>query len=110
MAAKAKKTDKASFDPKAEQRSPVLVTTELRGVFQGDLESYNSESRTAIISQSRCCVQWRGIKGFVALAATGPTDDCRITPAAPSMTIEKVTSISECTPAAVEAWQSEPWS
>lgn len=95
---------------KVTQKNPVLITTQHRGVFQGDLQSFNPETKQAIISSSRCCVVWRGIKGFVALAATGPSNQCRITPAAPEMTLEGVTSITKCTPEAVAAWEKEPWS
>lgn len=91
------------------QKNPVLVTTSFRGVFQGDLLSYNPETKQAVIAQARCCVAWRGVKGFLALTATGPTSSCRITPASPELTIESVTSIAKCTPAAVAAWEKEPW-
>lgn len=99
----------APFDPKAPQAKPMLVTTEHRGVFQGDLESYDPVARTAVLKQARCCILWRGIKGFVALAFTGPGRSCRISPAGPRMTLEKVTSLTECTPEAVAEWQKEYW-
>lgn len=96
------------------QKNPVLVTTEHRGVFQGDLVSYEPANgqtpARAIIKEARCCVAWRGIKGFVALASTGPERNCKITPAALEMTLEKVTSVTKCTPEAVSAWRAEPWS
>jgi hypothetical protein len=98
-----------AFDPNGPQTKPVLVTTEHRGVFQGDLESYDATTRTAIIRQARCVIRWAGIRGFVALAATGPTSSCRISAAGPRMTLEKVTSVTECTPEAVAAFQKEPW-
>ena len=111
MAPKEKKakSPSAPFDPNAAQERPVLVTTEHRGVFQGDLVSYDASTRTATIKQARNCISWRGIKGFIALAASGPNSNCRIGSAAPSLIIEKVTSIAECTQEAVAAWQHEPW-
>lgn len=91
------------------QKNPVLVTTEHRGLFQGDLKEYDLETRRAVITQARCAIAWRNIKGFPQLAATGPTKDCRISPAAPEMTLEKVTAIVKCTAEAVAAWELEPW-
>lgn len=100
---------KAKFDPKAAQKNPVIVTTKHRGVFQGDLVSYDKATGHAVLKQSRCCVAWRSIRGFITLAFTGPNKHCRISPAAPSMEIPDVTSVIECTPEAAEAWQAEPW-
>lgn len=94
---------------KKTQRKPVLITTEHRGVFQGDLQSYDDASKVAVIEQARCCVMWRNVKGFIDLAVNGPGEACRVTPAAPEMKIEKVTSIVKCTPESVQAWEVEPW-
>lgn len=87
----------------------VLVTTSHRGVFHGELESYDADKKTAIIKNVRCCIRWRGMKGFIDLAVSGPGDRCRVTPAVPKMTIEFVTSITECTEKSQANWDSEPW-
>ena len=56
------------------------------------------------------CIYWSAdIKGVVGLAATGPNKSCKVGPAAPAMTLRDVTAVMECSPKAVEAWESEPW-
>lgn len=101
---------KATEKKTVKQKKPVMITTEFKGVFQGDLISYDEASKVAVIKQSRCCVYWSsGVRGFVGLAVNGPDKNCKITPAAPKMTLEKVTSIVEVTPEAVTAWEKEPW-
>lgn len=84
----------------------VLVTTKHRGVFFG----YASDTSGDAIKlrAARCCIQWRGIKGFLALASEGPTKECRIGPAA-DLDVRDVTSVAEVTPAAASAWEQAPW-
>lgn len=94
---------------KKKTKTPVLVTTEHRGVFFGFLQSYDKEAKTAIITSAQCCIIWRGVKGFIDLAVNGPGPRCRVTPAAPEMTIEKVTSVVKCTKESVKAWEACPW-
>lgn len=90
---------------------PVLVTTEYRGVFFGDLLEYNGGARTAKLRDARNCIAWsQDVRGVFGLAAIGPTKGCRIGPKVPSILLEKVTSVVEMTAAAVEAWETEPWS
>jgi hypothetical protein len=84
----------------------VLVTTEHRGVFFG----YTNDTTGDVINlrAARCCIQWRGLKGFLALASEGPGTQCRVGPAA-DLELRKITSVAACTPAAVEAWEKAPW-
>lgn len=86
---------------------PVLVTTEHRGVFFG----YASDTSGDVITlrRARCCIQWRGIKGFLALATEGPGKECRVGPAADSLELRDITSVAACTPTAVTAWEAAPW-
>lgn len=59
----------------------VLVTTSHRGVFFG----YASETDGATIKMrgARNCVYWSSdVKGFLGLAATGPSKSCKVGPAA----------------------------
>lgn len=89
----------------------VLVCTENRGVFAGEMSAYDSAMRSITLKNARMCVYWaRSIRGVVGLAKTGPDSSCRITPAAPSMLLEKVTAVMDCTKEAVVAWEKEPWS
>ena len=88
----------------------VLVTTELRGVFCGVLKDVVRADHTAALTNARNCTYWSAdVRGFLGLAAKGPTSSCRIGPAAPSVFLEGVTSISLCTDNAVAAWEAEPW-
>lgn len=86
----------------------VLVTTEHRGVFAG----YATETSGDAIKlrQARNCVYWSAdVRGFLGLAATGPTKDCRIGPPA-DVELRKVTAVAEVTPEAQDRWESSPWS
>jgi hypothetical protein len=86
---------------------PVLVTTSHRGVFFG----YTTKTDGAIIKlrAARNCIYWSAeTKGFLGLAATGPVKGCRIGPAA-DLELRDITSVAACTPEAVKAWESAPW-
>lgn len=92
--------------------SPVLVTTTNRGVFFGYLDTPADDmSPTSIkLMNARNAVFWDvETRGFLSLASTGPSDKCRVTPAAPSMTLYGVSSVTACTPEAVAAWELGPW-
>lgn len=87
---------------------PVLVTTAHRGVFFGYAE--DTSGQRFIMRRCRCCVYWsRDVKGFLGLAATGPTAGCRVGPPA-DLDVRDVTSVAEVTPSAVKAWEKAPWS
>ena len=87
----------------------VMVTTEFRGIFFG----YMSEppvDGSVTIKRARNCIYWAAdVKGFLGLAANGPSMSCKIGPAVPSLTLTKVTSISEVTKEAVEKWENHVW-
>jgi len=82
----------------------VLVTTEFRGVFAGYLEEENGATLT--LTQARNAILWGTKRGFLELADTGPTSASRIGAPAPRLKLHKVTSVTDCTPAAIEAWES----
>jgi hypothetical protein len=84
----------------------VLVTTAHRGVFFG--YATKTDGDTIALKSARLCVRWAGTKGFMGLAANGPTAACRIGPAA-DIELRNITSVSEVTPDAVKAWESAPW-
>ncbi len=87
----------------------VMVTTEFRGVFFG----YMSEPPTngsITIKRARNCISWSNdVRGFLGLASTGPTKNCKIGPAVPSLTLNKVTAVVEVTSMAAEKWEGAPW-
>lgn len=86
---------------------PVLVTTDRRGVFFG--YTSNPTAEPIVLSQCRNVVRWVGTRGFLGLAANGPTKQSRIGPAAPKVTLKGITSVAECSRAAVEAFEAAPW-
>lgn len=86
----------------------VIVTTEHRGVFFG--YATDTDGEQIVLKRARLCLYWSSdCKGFMGLAATGPTSGCRIGPAA-DITLRKITSVLEATPEAVKRWEGAPWS
>lgn len=87
---------------------PVVVTTEHRGVFFG--YAHDVDGETIDLKRARLCVYWSAdVRGFMGLAGAGPTPGCKIGPAVPSITLRAITSVIECTPEAVAAWERAPW-
>ncbi|HJZ04947.1 MAG TPA: hypothetical protein VJ327_03710 [Patescibacteria group bacterium] len=89
-----------------ENQRAVLVTTTHRGVFFGYAEKTDGE--TIKLSRARNCIYWHGIKGFLALAASGPTKECRVGPPA-DIELRGISCVAECTPEAVAAWEKGYW-
>ncbi len=86
----------------------VVVTTQHRGVFFG----YATDTAGAIIAlrAARNCLCWSSdVKGFMGLAATGPSKSCRVGPAV-DIELRDITSVIACTPEAEQAWEQAPWS
>ena len=85
----------------------VLVTTEFRGVFFG--YATKTDGDTIKLKRARNCVSWSSdIKGFLGLAKSGPSRNCRIGPPA-DIELRKITCVAEVTPEAVKAWELQPW-
>ena len=85
----------------------VVVTTAHRGVFFGYADDTDGE--TIKLRGSRLCVYWSAdVRGFMGLAANGPTKSCKIGPAA-DITLRNITSVLEVTEAAEKAWNDAPW-
>lgn len=92
---------------KAKERA-VLVTTAHRGVFFG--YATDTDGETIKLRGCRNCVYWSAdVKGFLGLAATGPTALCRIGPPA-DVTLRNITAVAEVSDAAAAAWEAQPWS
>lgn len=101
---KAKKND-------TDARKAVVVTTEHRGVFFGYIDPERVRDEQLELVNARLCVHWSmALRGFMGLAAQGPDKDCKIGPRVESITLRAITSVIECTPAAVERWEMGPWS
>jgi uncharacterized protein DUF6948 len=86
----------------------VIVTTAHRGVFFGYADKTDGE--TIDLKRARLCVYWSNdIRGFMGLAAVGPSGSCRIGPAA-DITLRAITSVVAVSPEAVKKWEAAPWS
>lgn len=89
---------------------PVVVTTEHRGVFFGYLNGDDSNGKVVSITEAQMCVYWSAdVQGVIGLAVTGPSKSCKVTPAAPKITLQGVTSVMDATDDAAKAWKVRPW-
>lgn len=92
---------------KAPQERAVVVTTEHRGVFFG--YATNTDGDAIELKRARLCLYWSNdVKGFMGLAATGPSSSCRIGPQA-DITVRKITGVLEVTAEAAAKWEKAPW-
>lgn len=88
---------------------PVLITTAHRGVFFGYASPDNLCADTIRLEKARVAIYWSiEVHGFMGLAVSGPTQNCRIGPAA-DIIVHDVTSVVSVTPEAVLAWEAQPW-
>ena len=86
---------------------PVVVTTAHRGVFFG--YAVDTDGETIQLKRARLCLYWSSdVRGFMGLAATGPTSGCRVGPAA-DVTLRAITAVLEVSPEAAAKWESAPW-
>ena len=88
----------------------VLVTTQHRGVFFGNLIGKASKEKVQL-ANCRNVLYWdAATMGFLGLASTGPTKGCRIGPAANgSSTLFDVTGVFTCTSEAIAAFEASKW-
>ena len=85
--------------------TPVIVTTEYRGVFFGYATDTSGETIT--LTDARNCIYWSAATGgFMGLAATGPAAGSKIGARVSSIELRKVTAVLKMTPTAVEAWEA----
>ena len=83
---------------------PVLVTTAHRGVFFG--YASNTKGDTIELKDGQLCVYWSAdMKGFMGLAAHGPSASCKIGPPA-DIELRNITAVLEVKPAAELAWKA----
>lgn len=86
----------------------VIVTTEYKGVFFGYAQDTSGD--VIALRQARMCLYWSAdVHGVMGLAGKGPSKSCRVGPPA-DIELRKITAVIACTPDAVRAWESSPWS
>ena len=92
---------------RAAKERAVMVTTAHRGVFFG--YATTTDGDTIALKRARLCVYWTAdLRGFMGLAAAGPSSGCRIGPPA-DIELRAVTAVVAVTPEAVERWEAAPW-
>lgn len=94
---------------KANGERAVVVTTKSKGVFFGYTDQ-PLNSKEFVLKRARMCVYWsRDVRGVMGLGEKGPTDSCKITPAAPEWAVNEVTGCMTVSDAARDAWERAPW-
>lgn len=95
---------------KATTERAVLVTTAARGVFFGYLIGPVAKDRVTLRA-CRNIISWdMATKGFLGLAGNGPTDGCRVGPAAGDESdLFDITGVFGCTEQAVARFEAAPW-
>jgi hypothetical protein len=99
-------------DTAVTDQQAVVVTTAHRGVFFGHLADRGDRYvKTLTLTDAQMCVHWSAdVQGVLGLAATGPTQGCKVTRPVPRITLQDVTAVLDATPEAVKLWQDRPWS
>lgn len=96
---------------KAKSARTVLVTTEFRGVFFGELEDDTQAPAKIVLRRARMIVYWSAsVRGVLGLAADGPDKACKITSPVSRAEIWRVTGVFEVSPSAAEKFEAAPWS
>jgi len=91
----------------------VVITTDKdrRGVFFGELESYDADKQYAVLKDAQLAVYWSAAtKGVLGLAAHGPQKGSRISPIIPRIELNGVTAKMDASDEAVKQWRKQLWS
>ncbi len=91
----------------------IIVTTEHRGVFFGYVDDDPAATAGPVIKlrRARMCISWSSdMHGVLGLASMGPSRQCRIGPAVPTLELHKITAVMGLAPEAVTRWEAAPWS
>ncbi len=100
---------KVEVDLSAEPEQALVVTTDKRGVFFG-YGKMEQGATSIVLSRCRVVVYWSNdMKGLTGLIAKGPSKNCRIGPAAGSVMLNGVVSVSQVSPEAAKRFEEEPW-
>lgn len=105
------KTTRAASRAKA-KTAPlfVVVRTEHRGIFCGELTFRSADDSRVTLKDARQVVYFEAkTKGSLGIAGRGVSKDSRVSPKCPSISLRGVIEIMEATDAARAAWESEPW-
>ena len=83
----------------------VLVTTEHRGVFAGQIEdSQDLTAKDMPLKNAKMAIRFGTTRGVMELACTGPTKDSKISLPADIPMLHSITAIFDITDAAWQVW------
>jgi len=82
----------------------VVVSTDSRYTYVGEIDPDHRERSALTLQNARMVVRWGTTRGLPQLAAEGPTASTTHSPVVPSVTLQGVTTVNECTDAARTAW------
>lgn len=86
--------------------TPVLVTTEYRGVFFGYVKDDKKLPEQITLTNVRNCIYWSSdVGGFLGLAATGPSKSCKIGVEVPEVALWRITSVTPVNEDAEKKWK-----
>lgn len=92
------------------KQKALVVTTNHKGVFFGYADPLSLKNGEMRLTKARMAIYWStDVKGVLGLAATGPSASCRISVAAPALTVNNVDAVIECSAEAIVAWEKGPW-
>jgi len=93
---------------KIKKERAVVVTTKHRGVFFG--YATNTAGDPITLKRARLCLYWSAdVRGFMGLAANGPSALCRVGTAVNEIELREITSVIAVTDEAAAKWESAPW-
>ena len=86
----------------------VLVTTEFRGVFYGEVKNDKKLPEEITLKNARNCIYWSSdVGGFLGLASDGVTSNCKIGKRVDELKIYKITSVTPVSDKAVKTWEEK---
>lgn len=85
----------------------VLVTTQHRGVFAGEIpDDQDLAAKAMPLANARMAIRWGTTKGLMQLAETGPTDASKISAPADIPMLHDITAVFAITGEAWKKWQT----
>lgn len=86
----------------------VLITTEFRGVFFGYVKNDKKLPEQITLTNARNCIYWSSdCNGFLGLAASGPSSNCKIGAKVSELKLYKITSVSPIDNSeAIKKWEN----
>ncbi len=84
----------------------VLITTQHRGVFAGQIpEKQDLTAKAMPLKNAKMAIYWGTTKGIMELCKTGPTSKSRISAPADITMLHDITAVISITEAAWKRWQ-----